>query len=82
MRKVNPLQSDTRVRHLLKQWGRAIRLARDEADLTQQELADRVGVCRESIVRLERGGNVEAWLLAAVAADLCVTLEVTPMLKR
>ena len=82
VRKVNPLQSDIRVRQILKRWGRAVRDARNDANLTQKDLAEKVGVCRESIVRLESGGNVEAWLLAAVAAELSLTLEATPMLKR
>jgi HTH-type transcriptional regulator/antitoxin HipB len=42
--------------------GRAISDARKEASLTQQELADRLGTARRTIVRLEHGEAVSVVL--------------------
>lgn len=36
-------------------WGRLLKKAREEAGLTQQELADRVGVEQPSVARWEAG---------------------------
>lgn len=58
---------------------RALILARREAGLTQQELADRIGTTQSAISRLEFG---DSWprvdTLLKLARVLNVTFEITP----
>ncbi|OGU23668.1 MAG: hypothetical protein A2580_13340 [Hydrogenophilales bacterium RIFOXYD1_FULL_62_11] len=55
---------------LLKGIGRRIRDSRKDAGLTQAELAERVGLSRATVVRIENGDVVESWTLVAVLAYL------------
>jgi transcriptional regulator with XRE-family HTH domain len=42
---------------LYRAFGRALRNAREDAELTQKEVADRVGLSRTSITNIERGSQ-------------------------
>lgn len=42
---------------LYKEFGRDLKKARREADLTQKQVADRVGLTRTSITNIERGNQ-------------------------
>lgn len=42
---------------LYRAFGRALRKSREEADLTQREVAQRVGLSRTSITNIERGNQ-------------------------
>jgi transcriptional regulator with XRE-family HTH domain len=47
--------------------GDQLRLLRQRAGLTQQELADRWGLSRETITRYERGGlRIPKWISDAI----------------
>ena len=50
--------------------GRIVRKARMESGLTQEELAAKCGVCRRSIITIERGGNYRVAALIAVIERL------------
>jgi transcriptional regulator with XRE-family HTH domain len=43
------------VQRLYREFGQRLRKARDDADLTQQDVADRVGLKRTSITNIEAG---------------------------
>jgi transcriptional regulator with XRE-family HTH domain len=45
----------------LTAFGRRLRELREAADLTQHELAERSGLHRQAIVKLERGEREPAW---------------------
>jgi transcriptional regulator with XRE-family HTH domain len=46
-----------RVDGLYKEFGRGLKKARRDADLTQKQVADRVGLSRTSITNIERGNQ-------------------------
>ena len=46
------------VERLYKEFGQRLRKAREDAQLTQKEVADRVGLKRTSITNIERGRQV------------------------
>lgn len=50
--------------------GKDIRDARKDQDLTQEELAERAGVSRPTIARVETGGNISTGTLEKVAKAL------------
>ncbi|MCA9392360.1 helix-turn-helix transcriptional regulator [candidate division WWE3 bacterium] len=51
-----------------------VRRYREERSLTQQELADKVGVTRQTIIALEKGNYTPSLLLAF---KICIALEET-----
>jgi transcriptional regulator with XRE-family HTH domain len=55
--------------------GRRLRIARDDLGLTQQQVADQVGLVRASIANIERGRQR---LLLHTFVDLCLALDITP----
>lgn len=55
-------------------YGAVIRQLRNARGWNQQELADRAGVHRETVVRAEQSGNIGVLLLMQVATALDVTL--------
>jgi transcriptional regulator with XRE-family HTH domain len=68
-----------------QQVGRRIREARERAKLTQQQLADHVGVTKNTVSEIERGRDTSVALLAQMAqvlgvatADLVHVHEMTP----
>ncbi len=58
------------------QFGRELRQARIEAGLNQQTLADRIGVSRDLIVRMEHGDNVGIHHIISAMAALDLTLSI------
>lgn len=55
--------------------GEKIKLARNNANLTQEELAEELSLCTEHISKLERGisyGSIDTII------DICRTLNITP----
>ncbi|MGI8402721.1 MAG: helix-turn-helix domain-containing protein [Gemmatimonadaceae bacterium] len=60
----------------------ALRWARDDADLTQARLAQRVGMTQQQLAKLESGGNPTLSTLSRVARGLgrriVVSLEMEP----
>ncbi len=63
------------IRQALFDLGRIIKIGRKENSLTQQELADQVGVARMTIVRMEKGAYEIAighYLTAALTLNLQV----------
>ncbi len=61
--------------------GAAVRHARDQAGLSQQELADRAGVHRQWVTRLETGASPAAEMRKVfdVLAVLGLAVELVPM---
>lgn len=53
-----------------------IKKAREAADLSQHELADRAGVSRPSVARVEAGGDVNTATLRKIAQVLGLALRV------
>lgn len=71
--------SHPRVDRQLTQLGAALRNARIEAGLTQDELGDRAGVSRQLVSRVESGSpRGEVGRVAQIAAALGYRLTVTP----
>jgi transcriptional regulator with XRE-family HTH domain len=60
-----------RIRAVRGPYGDAIRRLRDDRDWTQEQLADRAGVQRDTIVRAEKSGNVGVLLLYQIAQAFC-----------
>ncbi len=59
--------------------GHAIRGARHDLGLTQQEAADRLGITRTTLIGLERGARgISHLTVLHVLAELGLTLTVTP----
>jgi len=56
--------------NLLLRMGIAVRSARSLARLNQSELAERAGVSRIAVSRLETGKPVASWVLALVMREL------------
>lgn len=54
----------------------AVREARQSAGLTERELADRLGITRTKILRIEQGDNVNVGILAMVAHELGKKLKI------
>ncbi|WP_336662402.1 helix-turn-helix domain-containing protein [Leucobacter sp. USHLN154] len=54
--------------------------ARQAAGWSQNELADRAGVSRPSVVRVERGDDVNTATLGKIADVLGLTVRVSPQL--
>jgi putative transcriptional regulator len=53
-----------------------VRELRTAAELTQAELADRIGVTRQTIIAIERGGYVPSVALALLlATELSIAVE-------
>ncbi len=65
---------------LLHAVGQAIRLAREQAGLTQQELSERSGVHAVSLSKLERG-TAEARLLTLDALASALSLSLSELLR-
>jgi DNA-binding XRE family transcriptional regulator len=63
-----------RIRAVRGPYGDAIRRLRDDRDWTQEQLADRAGVQRDTIVRAEKSGNVGVLLLYQIAQALDVDM--------
>jgi transcriptional regulator with XRE-family HTH domain len=64
---------DGQMDDLYAQFGRQLRAARSEAKLTQQEVAERVGLTRTSVTNIERGMqhiNLRQLYLLAAAVGL------------
>lgn len=63
---------------LAKSFGNSIAKARKSLRLSQKQLADKVGVSRDLITRLESGDNVGIHYVLAVVSVLCkkITLEI------
>lgn len=55
--------------------GRRFRIARDDAGMTQQQVADRIGLVRASIANIETGRQK---LLLHTFVDLCQALDLSP----
>lgn len=73
------IMSQPRVDRQLTQLGAALRNARIEAGLTQDELGDRAGVSRQLISRVESGSpRGEVGRIAQIAAALGYRLTITP----
>jgi transcriptional regulator with XRE-family HTH domain len=69
-----------------ERFGEKLRALREAADMTQQDLADRVGVRWESVSRWERGTREPAWsdvlkLAEALGVD-CTAFQQTKKGKR
>lgn len=62
---------------LAKNFGNSITSARKALKLSQKELADKVGVSRDLITRLESGDNVGIHYVLAIVSVLCkkITLQ-------
>lgn len=58
-------------------FGEQIRTARMEQGLTQTELAERAGVSRPTVARVEAGEDVSTATLEKVAAALGLAIELT-----
>ncbi|MFS3127434.1 helix-turn-helix transcriptional regulator [Nocardioides sp. Bht2] len=58
--------------------GEAVELARKAQGLTQQELADRIGVGRMTLVRLENGAGVSIDTVTRALAECGQALAVVP----
>lgn len=54
-----------------------VRDARQAAQLTQHELADRAKVSRPSVARVEHGDNVSTTTLSKIATTLGLSLQLT-----
>ena len=66
-------------------FGEDIRKLREEAGMTQQELANRAGVSRSYIARLEttsKKGTVETLRKIFNVLDLDIKVEIVPIKKR
>ena len=48
-----------------------IKAKREEAGLTQSELADRVGVTKGFMSQIERGSKIPSLILGAMIAEVC-----------
>lgn len=57
--------------------GRLLRAERKALGLTQQELAHRAGVARQTVIDIERGKNVSLYILMGILASLGKGLRVT-----
>lgn len=56
-------------------YGENLRKARENAQLTQEKLADRVGIARSMVAQIERGTkNMTLSLAAQIAKELGVTV--------
>lgn len=66
---------------LLHAFGLAVRIAREQAGLTQQELSERSGVHSVSLSKLERGA-AEARLLTMEALAQALSLTLSDLLRR
>lgn len=58
-------------------FGPSIREARAALGWTQEELAERAGVSRPTVARIERGDDVNTATLTRVAAALGLSVEIT-----
>jgi len=56
---------------------REVRSARDEQRLTQAELADKAGISRPTVARVEAGEDVSTATLEKIAAALGLKVELT-----
>lgn len=65
---------------LLHAVGHAIRLAREQAGLTQEELSERAGLHAVSLSKIERG-RMEARLLTLDALAQALSLSVSQLLR-
>ena len=66
-------QAGTRAEHWLMTLGERIRAARKHAQLTQVQLAGRVGITQQVLARLERDGASSTKALALIAVECCVS---------
>lgn len=72
------IDGNDNLRELLMRLGLRLRKVRIEKEITQAELADRAGVSRKVIGRMERGdGSVtlEKWVKAAMVLEVAGTWE-------
>lgn len=58
------------IRPALSDFAKELRAARIHAGLSKQQLADRSGVTRQGIIKIERGGNVTLGTLVLLAHAL------------
>lgn len=74
-RNIRNVCQDVGVRRFYEEVGRRLRQARTDADLTQQQLADKVGVSRASVANIEAGRQP---FLLHVLNGFAAALEVKP----
>lgn len=68
---------DPRTKRVVRDIGRRIRAVREEAGLSQEKLAAKIGMTRSNYARIERGAtNITVETLVRIAKGLGVEVEV------
>jgi UDP-N-acetylglucosamine 1-carboxyvinyltransferase len=69
---------DASTRRKLAQIGELLRTARERAQISQAALAEKIGMGRENVIRIEKGrANVTVDTLVRIASGLDLDLHVT-----